>query len=817
MIPDDDPSLVLRAWQALLAGTPEKIDRGLRDGRSNDAVLDDGAWQRIGGHLVDERGRWRRLGDLRGRLLAWEVHVPDRNAWLALVAGEDLLGPEEREAPQGNRQVLRNRALKRIAAELEPAPAPRTPPGSDYYWPREVKRGEEAPGLARQEGFPRHRFEDRVMQLIAKGEWRIEFCSGFERYLVRQRIGLHGYAESRERVASFCAGFRVREPRPLAMVFRAYKKAVYQRTARYLDLHHPAWRPRARAETGLRVIGLEPDSGEGLAGHPLAREWLWYHPRWVEPVGVDLHQNEHERRVSAAIPDQRQQPPKRRLGALLELSFADLLTPGRRIEVYDHLVDQILTESLEDTIAPPPGYASYGRVLVKARKVNQAAPVAPAVPAAAPDSALRDRHRTDGFRDDLAVYRASGADTPPPWMLDHQHLHDTVAALVRTRDLGDEKRDLARMLLQLAAQGALHPQDVKGVFGTLNYLSVHMISTGIAFPGNFTGALTALAQTGSTPFVGALYRCLALQESKRHRYGPAKAWLDTGRDYLDRWRGSWSVAEADAVGFAEANQQVWLAAGGTELRLLEFHLANPYFGTSRLAPDRLIPLARQGRRALHAVGEGVGTLESLTREHGLPASKRYDRASTVTWKIAAQIMFVRALLLQATVDAVRLDAYRDAGERTADHEEMERSVDMLVRAAKIEYQMLTENRLARSHMLTLTQLAMHYAFLNGMRFLKPGGNPANLAIMPSFLKRAVENEFDVNAATGFLIAKEWNAGILASLTSPQIIETLGRRSLRGGPDPQRVDTSPYCMWRRNYREEQALARDFTIGRTLRRA
>jgi hypothetical protein len=813
----DDPNLVLRAWQALLAGTPEKIERGLGDGRSRGVVLDDAAWQRIGAHLVDDHGRWRRLGDLRDRLLAWEDHVSDRNAWLTLVAGEDLLGPDAHETPQGNRQVLRNRALEQIAAKLEPAPAPRTSPGTNYYWPREVMRGDEVSSPARRQLFPHDRFEDHVMRLIAKGEWRIDFCRGFDEYLVRRRIGLHGYAESRERVTLFCDGFRKLEARPLAMVFRAYKKAVYQRTARYLDLHHPEWRPRVRTETGLRVIGLVPNPGEGLAGHPLAREWLWYHPWWIEPVGVDLQQNEHERRVTAAISDQRQQPPKRRLGALLELSFADLKPPERLVEVYDHLVDQILTESLEDTIASPPGYASYGRVLGEAHKVNQAAPVAPVVPAAAPDSALRDRCRTDAFRDDLAIYRASGSDTPPSWMLDHQHLHDIVAALVRSSELRTEKRDLAGILLQLAAQGTLHPQDVKGVFGTLNYLFVHMVNTGIAFPDNFNRALTALAQTGSTPFVGALYRCLALLESKRHQYGPAKAWLDTGRDYLDRWSDSWSVAEADAVGFAEANQQVWLATGGTELRLLEFHLSYPYFGTARLAPDRLIPLARQGRRALYAVAQGVGTLERLTREHGLPANKRYDRASTVTWKIAAQIMFVRGLLLQATVDAVRLDACRAAGERTAEHEEMERSVHMLIRAAKIEYQMLTENRLARSHILALTQLAMHYAFLNGMRFLKPGGNPANLAIMPSFLKKAVENEFDINAATGFLISREWNAGILASLTSPQIIATLGRRSLSGGLGPQRVETSPYYTWRRNYKEEKALIRDFTIGRPLRRA
>ncbi|MEU5870150.1 hypothetical protein AB0A73_01150 [Glycomyces sp. NPDC047369] len=809
----DDVNLVLRAWQALLAGTPEKIDKGLGDGRSAGAVLDDAAWQRIGGHLVDDRGRWRRLADLRTRILGWKDHVPDTNAWLTLVAGEDLLGPDDHQAVQGNRQVLRHRALQAVAKSLGPAPAPRTSPGARYYWPREVPRGDEAAGPARRTSFPRDRFEDNVMGLIAKGGWRIDFCRGFEAYLVRRRIGLHGYTESSERVNRFCEGFRKLEDRPLAMVFRAYKKAVYLRTARYLDLHHAEWRPRVRTETGLRVIGLIPDRGEGLAGHPLPREWLWYHPLWVEPVGVDLAQNEHERRASAAIVDQRQQAPKRRLGALLELSFADL--DGHLDEVYDHLVDLILTESLEDEVPLRPGHAPFGTVMVQARKVNQAAPVA-AVPAA-PDSALRDQRTTDAFRDQLAIYQASGSDDPPAWVLDHPQLHDTVAALMRSGEFASEKRDLAGMLLDLAARGSLHRQEVKGVFGTLNYLSVHMINAGIAFPDNFNAALTALAQSDSTPFVGTLYRCQALLESKRHRYGAAKGLLDTGRGYLDRWSRSWSANETDAVGFAEADQQVWLAAGGTELRFLEFHLSYPYLGTARLSPERLTPLARQGRRALETAAHGVGALERLTRDHGLPSVKRYDRASTVTWKIAAQIMFVRALLLQATVDAVCLDVYRAAGVRTADHEEMECSIRALIGAARIQYKMLTENRLTRGHLMNLTQLAMHYAFLDGMNFLKPGGNPANLAILPPFLKRAVEGKFDVNGATGFLISRRWNASILASITSPQIIATLGRRSIPPGQAPPSAETSPYRMWRRNYREEETLRRDLTVGRLPRRA
>ncbi|MEU6249976.1 hypothetical protein [Glycomyces sp. NPDC047010] len=689
-------------------------------------------------------------------------------------------------------------------------------PEPDAHWPGEIESGDD---FARAPSA--HPFAARIAGLVADDAWRAEFCRGFEAHLRARRIGLRGYADSSDRVTAFTTGLRDREPRPVSMVFRAFKKAVYQRAADRLDRDLPGWRPRVRTETGLRVLGLAPADGEGLAGYPLAREWLWYHPLWIEPVGLDLHQDEAQRRLAAAVPDQPDPAPKRRLAALLERSGDDLLRSEDLGEVHDHLVDQILTESLLDAVAPPPGYAPYREVLVKARKVNQSAPAAPAA-APAVDTGLRDRRTTDEFRDRLAVYRASGSDEAPAWLLDHERLHDTVAALVRSREFRTEKADLAGTLARLAARGALHPRDVKGVFGTLNYLAVHMTNAGIAFPADFTGSLGTLALADNGPFTGALLRVQALLESKRHRYGAAKVWLDASRGYLDRWSGAWTTAEADAVGFAEADQQVWLAAGGTELRLLEYHLSYPFLGTARLSPERLSPLVRQGRRALDAAAQGVGKLEHLTREHGLPAAKRYDRASTAKWKIAAQIMFVRALLLQATVDAVCLDVHRANGTRTADREEIERSVGLLLGAAKLEYAMLTENRLEPAHMPTLTQLAMHYAFLNGSRLMRPGGNPANLRLMPAFLTTARGGGLDLKAATAFLVAKGWNAGILASITSPQIVATLARRSApdalraRFPEDRDLVTASPYRLWRAENREEAALMRDLTIGRSPRR-
>ncbi|MFB9659493.1 hypothetical protein ACFQS3_06945 [Glycomyces mayteni] len=690
-------------------------------------------------------------------------------------------------------------------------------PAPDSPWPCEVPTGDD---FARTPAA--HPFAARIARLVADDAWRAALCRGFEAHLRARRIGLRGYADSSDRVTAFTAGLAEREPRPVSMVFRAFKKAVYQRTADILDRDLPGWRPRARAETGLRVLGLAPADGEGLAGYPLAREWLWYHPLWIEPVGVDLHQDEAQRRRDAAVTDQPDPAYKHRLAALLERSCDDLLRSGGLGEVHDHLVDQILTESLLDAVAPPPGYAPYREVLVKARKVNQSATAAPAaaLPNPAPlNPALRDRRTADEFRDRLAVYRASGSDEAPAWLLDHESLHDTVAALVRSREFGAEKADLAGTLARLAARGALHPRDVKGVFGTLNYLAVHMTNAGIPFPADFTGSLGALALADNGPFTGALLRVQALLESKRHRYGAAKVWLDASRGYLDRWSGAWTAAEADAVAFAEADQQVWLAAGGTELRLLEYHLSYPFLGAARLSPERLTPLVRQGRRALDAAAQGVGKLEHLTREHGLPAAKRHDRASTAKWKIAAQIMFVRALLLQATVDAVCLDVHRATGTRTADREETERSVGLLLGAAKLEYAMLTENRLEPAHMPTLTQLAMHYAFLNGSRLMRPGGNPANLRLMPAFLTTARDGALDLKAATSFLVAKGWNAGILASITSPQIIATLARRSApdalraRFPEDRQLIAASPYRMWRTENREEAALMRDLTIGRS----
>nr|BFF24319.1 hypothetical protein GCM10025732_22840 [Glycomyces mayteni] len=689
-------------------------------------------------------------------------------------------------------------------------------PAPDSPWPCEVPTGDD---FARTPAA--HPFAARIARLVADDAWRAALCRGFEAHLRARRIGLRGYADSSDRVTAFTAGLAEREPRPVSMVFRAFKKAVYQRTADILDRDLPGWRPRARAETGLRVLGLAPADGEGLAGYPLAREWLWYHPCGSSPSASTSTRTRRSAAATRPSPTSRTPPTST---ASPHSSNAPATTScGPAASARSTTTSSTRsspnpssTPSPRPRLRPLPGSARQGPQgqPVRDRRPGRRAPEPRPL-----NPALRDRRTADEFRDRLAVYRASGSDEAPAWLLDHESLHDTVAALVRSREFGAEKADLAGTLARLAARGALHPRDVKGVFGTLNYLAVHMTNAGIPFPADFTGSLGALALADNGPFTGALLRVQALLESKRHRYGAAKVWLDASRGYLDRWSGAWTAAEADAVAFAEADQQVWLAAGGTELRLLEYHLSYPFLGAARLSPERLTPLVRQGRRALDAAAQGVGKLEHLTREHGLPAAKRHDRASTAKWKIAAQIMFVRALLLQATVDAVCLDVHRATGTRTADREETERSVGLLLGAAKLEYAMLTENRLEPAHMPTLTQLAMHYAFLNGSRLMRPGGNPANLRLMPAFLTTARDGALDLKAATSFLVAKGWNAGILASITSPQIIATLARRSApdalraRFPEDRQLIAASPYRMWRTENREEAALMRDLTIGRS----
>jgi hypothetical protein len=823
--------LVLRAWDVLLDGHPQKLHEGLRDGRSSDG-LDANAWEVIGGYLAGSNRQWTRLAGLRQAILGFVRPVRDPEARLILLGMHELCEPNEFEnAPEylgaewpkaavalfeqwagghrrlkTNRQDGRDSAVQAAAANMEPKGGT-APDGRFEYWPLIVEGSGRFRPATPTRRYAVHSFEARMQRLLLDSKRRGLLIDDFERYLRRAGIGLRSLDQTGgDPVALFRGELQTLDDRAVAMVYRACKKAVYLRAGRYLDIRWPGWRESLNVTTVLHVLKLDPADAQKDAVMPVPREWLRHHLEWIEPYDAGTYEARLGDLQLEAIG--RSDPVAvRKLAARIELAFSDVLGP-RRDELYDQLVEELIGErvrsaSIRDNV---PSFRTVVRMALEVNRYDSGAP--------APAPAVRQRSKAavvDELRGRIEASRHDRADGPPAWLLDHEWLHDSAVALVSTNGLREEKRRLAELMIHQAAHGGLDSEDVKGILATLNFLAVTLLSDPAGFPPGFTPHLVRLCGSDSGPFAATLLRCLALAESKRHRYGPARMWLQAGLAYLERERTAWQKNDRDLVALAEAEQQLWLASGGTELRILEYQLASPFLGRAALTEELVGGLQRQGWQAETASARGVERLLTLATNHPLPSEKRFDRASSTRWKANSQIMFIRGLLLQATIDAVELDLCRAEG-RTIGIEEKERSIKGLIDAAKLEYGSLTENRLDRSHILQLTQLAMHYAFLNGMKLMEPNRNPENRRHFPAFLTSAPNGQFDIEGATSYLVSCGHNAGILANITSPQIIDTIDRRSMpsdlrrqhRAGADLSAI--GPYRVWRQSHWDEEVLRR-----------
>jgi len=160
-------------------------------------------------------------------------------------------------------------------------------------------------------------------------------------------------------------------------------------------------------------------------------------------------------------------------------------------------------------------------------------------------------------------------------------------------------------------------------------------------------------------------------------------------------------------------------------------------------------------------------------------------------------MYMRALLLRATLEAVEADR-RGVGEP---HRQWERGrVRVFLDAVPLLYTEATRWKLTQNNINELTRTALHYAFLSGMNFLEPSAGPTPLPphlraprVWPGHTGMA-ELRFDVDATTQYLLNQGHDAGILASITHPEVRAALERRSQPTPAAGRRVEDSPYRLW-----------------------
>lgn len=195
-------------------------------------------------------------------------------------------------------------------------------------------------------------------------------------------------------------------------------------------------------------------------------------------------------------------------------------------------------------------------------------------------------------------------------------------------------------------------------------------------------------------------------------------------------------------------------------------------------------------------------LDSIAAEAGLPSVPNAEerRLATSGWFLTSNIMYLRALLLAATVEL---------GARHTDTtylRDVPGLYTRIVEAPLASAHLGTSTTPAKSHLLDLTRIALHWSFLNnGAHPYVPSGLARGLRPgIPNHLIKSVDGRLDTTACSQFLAQHSHDAGILDILAH---IETYSLFGERGGGG-----SHSYYQWLDNTRSRTVAVDDLSDGR-----
>ncbi|MFF5173839.1 hypothetical protein ACFY3U_14505 [Micromonospora sp. NPDC000089] len=632
------------------------------------------------------------------------------------------------------------------------------------------------------------------------------------------------------------------------ILYRAIKLATYRRVEAYFDAFLPEWRDRLALTH--RPLGAE-DSPVDPTQLPdaVVLTWLTVENDWVEEI-----ESSGPRQVPPLIARSLSrgplptpgEGPSARLAALLELAFADVVrvVEARRatsLGPADRLVPDCLFELLladDDCARALVPHAvlepSFRRTIPLADGPLVAVRRRPQVPRQGSPVERKPSTVEPAARLAVLFDRLQGPPlrSLPSWVDDVTYTHDMAVLLQRHEpprlirdedDEADEQRmmwdraawGLAEMLLRSIRSEGRRAEQIEGALDSLNPLGVALSSTGERrFTQMFGPALADLPQRGDFAFVSTLERSVTIVHSKHNNFRDAEQRLIRAFSHLDGLLANASPGGAGYVKLREAAQQVALQSSGMYMRLLELCLAEPSLLAELDQQTRWATLRQLGELGLQSAAYAYAELNDIDARWPLPDKKEMSRAATKRWLVNTRCMHMRALLLQATLEAVEADR---AGSRTQRHYLERGSVRPLVDAVPSLFREATALPLTATYINELTRSAIHYAFLSGMT---PLVATAPQSALPGHLVQARRRigdgalsyaEFDLDGATAHLLAQRHNAGILACIAHPEVVAALERRSLparafretpRSREELRRV--SPYAVWRRRDQEERRL-------------
>ncbi|MEV5832004.1 SAV_2336 N-terminal domain-related protein [Nocardia sp. NPDC052112] len=409
----------------------------------------------------------------------------------------------------------------------------------------------------------------------------------------------------------------------------------------------------------------------------------------------------------------------------------------------------------------------------------------------------RNPARTDHVDEIDAVLERVDGDlargSVPSWLRDAEELHRVSMAMRQSKNdfLGARRaRRLVELLSVEIAESSDDEQYIRDLLDSLHLLVSQIVAVDPdSVPELVVPIIENLLAHGTGgPFVALLQRSIALVHSKRHEYDQAEQWLLDGWSYARNAVQRYPVDTENNIRAREAIWQVALQAAGLYSRILEFRLADPGhrrhegLGDSTDA-DELRGLADL---ALRSGAFAYGELVDLELNGPLPAIKERQRAASDAWRVNTRSMHMRTMLLQATIDA---------SESRASSDTVEAGLQALLDAVPDLYRETTRLALTQDQHNELARVAMHYAFLNGMRFM----SPAHDAELPAALQAPLPPRppdlywptLDVSAITAYLITNGHDAGILACISRRNVIDGLSRRS-RGSAHKNGM--SPFQRW-----------------------
>lgn len=805
----------------------------------------------LGGYLVEpETGEWRSLAQQRRLCREWSVKVPaDAVWWPALWSDTRLCLPEQDHPVSSGTSWLTGQV-----DGLFPALASTSLPVGEYpYWALRPVRSQQFRLDLDAGQRPSEPLAACAYDLIDDSVARAEFIDELDRF--RARLNNAGrmaraldYAALIEYFSAMMHGRNSRVD-AATLLFRALKAAVYHRAAVYLDRYSPDHHALLqRLEVRLGNTGEIPE----LIEAPALAVWLHVHDAWIEPVTSWAPLVEGLYRPSSwadhlRVPPDVESAQARRLAVLFELAFADVAPdPERGLSEVEAPLADLLPEALLQLLACD---QEAGDQLIMAKDILNDLGGIETGWDTPPRELIRLTHRQispypelqhDTVEPNSSMNVATGrtadlvgdlkekleaqhGDRTLLWVTDADRVFEFVQALSASKDA--ERNDLMRRFAQLLLTSARHedryPEEIQGMMDSLNPLIFALASTGdegleSMIAPTMRYLLTAGPNRDPGPYAALLLRAITIVHSKHHRYEHAEQWLGTA------WRVIRPTlnTEVDSEGFIkkrEAAQQVALQASGMYMRIMEFRLADPAHrrasgARAEAAWRELRLLARLG---LGAVGFALNELTMINDVFGLLDQPSRTQASSNAWSVHTRCMYIRALLLQATLEAVEADR-RGTGEL---HRQWERErMRVFLDAVPLLYAEATHWPLTQNNINELTRAALHYAFLSGMSFLQPSAGPTPLprhltaARMQPGPDGTAEPRFDVDGATQYLLDQGHDAGILASITHPEVHAALERRSRPFPATDGRGGNSPYRLWLETEEQIDKLRRAIRLER-----